>query len=81
MSKKDKLDEGFLEDLGKNIAVYLAVSALKGKKPSKIKDPELKKLYSDLESNMKAAEKKAKDRVSKMDKEKRDKIMKIANSL
>ena len=33
------------------------------------------------EANMKAAEKKAKDRVSKMDKEKRDKIMKIANSL
>ena len=81
MSKK-KLDEGFLTNLAKTVAVYLAVSAVKGKKPkSAINDPALNAMYKDLDKYMDKIEKAAEKRLAKKSPEEQAELARIMKML
>tara|TARA_R100000005_G_C4943345_1_gene166922 strand:- start:369 stop:614 length:246 start_codon:yes stop_codon:yes gene_type:complete len=81
MSKK-KLDEGFLKNLAKNVAVYLAVNAVKNKKPkSAIKDPSLQAMYKDLDKYMDRIEKEAEKRIAKKSPEEQKELARIMKML
>lgn len=81
MSKK-KLDEGFLTNLAKNVAVYLAVNAVRNKKPkSAIEDPGLRAMYKDLDKYMSKIEKEAEKRIAKKSPEEQARLAKIMKML
>jgi len=81
MSKK-KLDEGFLTNLAKNVAVYLAVNAVKNKKPkSAIEDPGLRAMYKDLDKYMDRIEKEAEKRIAKKSPEEQKELARIMKML
>lgn len=81
MSKK-KLDEGFLTNLAKNVAVYLAVNAVKNKKPkSAIKDPGLQAMYKDLDKYMSKIEKEAEKRIAMKSPEEQKELARIMKML
>ena len=77
MSKK-KLDEGFLTNLAKNVAVYLAVSAVRDKQPKRaIDDPGLLSMYKDLDRYMSKVEKETARRIAKKSPEEQAEIARI----
>ena len=81
MSKK-KLDEGFLTNLAKNVAVYLAVNAVRNKKPkSAIQDPGLQAMYRDLDKYMSKIEKEAQQRIAKKSPEEQKELARIMKML